>query len=203
MTLSKSDLRSQFPTLESDRLVLRQITLEDTVELYPILMDPQVKRFISFSRSTLLFPERMQRYFEDCRSTLTSLHFIVTLKSGGDVIGLCSFQRWNERKAQAVIGYLIAPQYWDQKYATEAAKTLLDFGFLELKLKVVHATCHTNNVASHKVLLHCGFQLAEHGRIPFLAPGSPRSTEHQYVRIASSEQQSSDGVFCHTNEMLL
>lgn len=61
------------------------------------------------------------------------------------------------------IAYIVNPDYWGKGIATEVAKLLLDFGFKELKLHRIYATCDPRNVGSTKVLEKVG--MTKEGRI--------------------------------------
>ena len=54
------------------------------------------------------------------------------------------------------IGYRFLPEFWHQGYAKEAAKPCVEYGFNSLNLSKIIGTCHINNIASQKVLQHCG-----------------------------------------------
>ena len=62
------------------------------------------------------------------------------------------------------IGYLLDLRYWGRGYATEAARAVLDFGFRELDLHRVYATCRPANVASIRVMEKLGMRREAHFR---------------------------------------
>lgn len=57
------------------------------------------------------------------------------------------------------IAYIVNPDYWGKGVATEAATMLIDFGFKELKLHRIYATCDPRNVASSRVLEKLGMTM--------------------------------------------
>ena len=61
------------------------------------------------------------------------------------------------------IGYIFHPDYWGQGYATEVARLLANFGFHELNLHRIYATCDPRNGASAKVLEKIG--MVKEGRL--------------------------------------
>jgi [ribosomal protein S5]-alanine N-acetyltransferase len=61
------------------------------------------------------------------------------------------------------IAYIINPDYWSSGYATEAANILIAFGFTELKLHRLFATCDPRNIGSSRVLEKVG--MTKEGRI--------------------------------------
>jgi ribosomal-protein-alanine N-acetyltransferase len=60
--------------------------------------------------------------------------------------------------------YLLNRQYWGHGYATEAVRAVLGFGFRELGLHRVYATCRPANVASSRVMEKVGMQREGHLR---------------------------------------
>ena len=54
------------------------------------------------------------------------------------------------------IGYSLHPRFWGRGMATEAARLLIDFGFKELHLHRIYATCDPRNIASYKVMEKLG-----------------------------------------------
>jgi len=54
------------------------------------------------------------------------------------------------------IGYSVHPDYWGQGVATEASGLLLKFGFEELLLHRIYATCDPRNMGSSRVLSKIG-----------------------------------------------
>ena len=60
---------------------------------------------------------------------------------------------------EAFIGYCLSRDSWGQGYATETAKGLLSFGFSQLRLHRIFATCDPANLASARVLEKSGMQL--------------------------------------------
>lgn len=61
------------------------------------------------------------------------------------------------------IGYIFHPDYWGKGYATELARLLVNFGFRELNLHRIYATCDPRNGASAKVLEKIG--MVKEGRL--------------------------------------
>ncbi|RHW40126.1 N-acetyltransferase [Lysinibacillus yapensis] len=66
-----------------------------------------------------------------------------------------------DRKGE--IGYIVHPDYWGLGYATEMAKLLIDFGFSQLNLHRISATCDPRNIGSVRVLEKAG--MAREGTI--------------------------------------
>lgn len=84
--------------------------------------------------------------------------FAVCLKENNLLIGGCGIRREVENSSVANLGWAINPEFQSKGFATEAAKALIDFGFNELKLAVIYATCDTRNTPSFKVMEKLGMK---------------------------------------------
>jgi RimJ/RimL family protein N-acetyltransferase len=80
------------------------------------------------------------------------------LRAEGQLVGLANLRRQTAEARQADIGYELAPVYWGQGYATEAARELVRFGFQELHLHRLWASCNAENQASARVLAKAGMK---------------------------------------------
>ena len=71
----------------------------------------------------------------------------ITLRCEGRLIGNRGIRMEAADSRQANIGYEIAPGYWGEGYATEAARLMVTFGFREPRLHRIWARCVAENVA--------------------------------------------------------
>ncbi|HEY1183540.1 MAG TPA: GNAT family protein [Bryobacteraceae bacterium] len=78
-------------------------------------------------------------------------------KPQGDLVGLCGVAILRGAE-EGEIWYLVEPESWGKGFATEAVKRLLDFGFAELGLHRIWATCLPENPASARVLEKAGMR---------------------------------------------
>ncbi|WP_334075792.1 MULTISPECIES: GNAT family N-acetyltransferase [Paenibacillus] len=196
----RNRLREQFPVLESERLRLRKIEREDAELLFACVNDPLVRRHSSFRQGTLLFPDRLFRYFDETYQSLRDLHFGIERKNEKGLIGICSLQFWDREAGRARLGYLLAPSRWNRGLATEAARSVVQFGFDTLRLSRIEARCSIHNPASERVLRKCGFAPGRNagGRIqPDLEYGSAPGDEILFFYLSKPAS------ICYTNEIYL
>ena len=76
------------------------------------------------------------------------------LRKGDEFTGVCGFKIARERP---LFGFRLASRYWGARYATEAANTILDFGFKRLDMRCVYAGAYPHNTQSLKILAKPGF----------------------------------------------
>lgn len=89
--------------------------------------------------------------------------FCLVVEYKGQVIGAGELRVTDWYNECAEIGYVLHPAYWGQGFATEIANILLAFGFEQLDMHRIFATCDPENIASFKVMEKVGFQ--SEGRI--------------------------------------
>ena len=59
------------------------------------------------------------------------------------------------------IGFQLKRKYWNQGYASELTKRILEFGFEDAGLKVIYGVFDKENAASLKIFQKFGFEFEE------------------------------------------
>ena len=134
--LTRKMLGQGLPVLWTDRLLLRSLRQSDFNTLSELFSDPQVIQYVN--RGGQPTPIRARRLLNQIRSSsskLDSLHYGICWKGREQIIGITSFQHWNEHSGTAQIGYILNRSCWGMGVATEAVQRLLNFGFTELNLQ--------------------------------------------------------------------
>lgn len=152
-----------FPTLSTNRLVLRQFRNADSSDLFVLRSNPDIMRFIprplatSEQEATLL----IQSFNEGIR-TNEMITWAITLRDTDEVIGTIGFVRMNKENYRAEVGYLLRPDYHGTGVMQEALIAVVNYGFRTLNLHSIEAIVDPENVASAKLLERCGFQQEGH-----------------------------------------
>lgn len=147
------------PTLETERLILRPFRPEDASEFERLIAPFKV------TDGTLSFPhpvpqgwgvERIRKMFSSFASG-EHTEFAITLRQTGDLIGGIGLSV-TARHRRGHLGYWLGVDHWGQGYATEAARAVLRYGFLNLDLHRIEAGHYPRNAASGRVLVKIGMQ---------------------------------------------
>ena len=152
--------------LETLRLILREFGLDDWPAVHAYAGDPEVVRYLIWGPNT----EEETRVFlcqtlaHQCQAQRALYSFAVVLKDEGSLIGNVSLHVSAPDHRGGFIGYIFNRRYWGYGYATEAARRLLAFGFEELGLHRIFATCDPLNIASSRVLEKIGMRCEGHLR---------------------------------------
>ena len=86
-----------------------------------------------------------------------SVTFAITLKGEEALIGSISLMSIEPRH-QAELGFWIGVPFWGNGYCTEAARRVVEYAFIDLRLERLHADCFLRNPASAKVIEKIGFE---------------------------------------------
>jgi RimJ/RimL family protein N-acetyltransferase len=81
----------------------------------------------------------------------------IVSESGGELIGLCGIVILGG-SGDGEIWYLVHPNCWGRGIASRAVAQLLDYGFTDLQLHRIWATCLPENPASARVLEKSGMR---------------------------------------------
>ena len=149
--------------LVTARLVLREYTRDDTEAVHRFASDPESCRYVAWGPNT---PEDTRNFVESwleeqATEPRTGWTFAVT-EAGGEPFGSVGLYR--DGPHQAEMGFSIRRDRWGAGYATEAGRALLGFGFDDLGLHRIWATCRPENVGSWRVLEKVGMQREGHLR---------------------------------------
>lgn len=143
-------------TLATQRLRLRAPLATDAPAVLAYASDPEATRFMEWRThvdevDTLDFIEAVQEGWEDGDDYC----YLLTLAASDEIVGAASVQ-FDEHGA--ALGYIVAPEYWRQGLASEAAKALLDAAWQTEDVYRVWATVDIDNTASARVLEKIGMQ---------------------------------------------
>ena len=152
----------RFPTLKTERLLLRQIQPQDKQALFAILSDVQVTRHLGVQTlHSLDEVEGILPLLNLPYETHSGIRWAIAPKSGPDagrLIGTCGFHRWQPNHYRTEVGYELARAYWGQGILQAALERILAFGFENMNLNRVKAEVWAENVRSARFLEKLGFQ---------------------------------------------
>ena len=148
-------------TIETERLILREFRRDDREEVHDYAVDPEVCRYMPWGPNT---EDETGAFIERAitsRHRDPRLHFelAVTLRETGRLIGGAGIRAADECFRTADMGYCLRRDVWGEGFATETATGLIGFGFRQLSVHRIWATCDTGNVRSEHVLEKAGMKL--------------------------------------------
>lgn len=152
------------PKLETDRLLLRDFVFQDWKQVHAYASDPEVVRYLDWGPNSR---EETIKFVEGTIACAREVprrvyEFAVLRKPEQTLIGACGIRINDLDNEQAELGYCFNRDYWGAGFATEAAKRLIAFGFEELFLHRIYASCDASNAGSAGVLSKSGMRREGH-----------------------------------------
>jgi ribosomal-protein-alanine N-acetyltransferase len=146
--------------LETERLVLREVELDDAAEMQLYAGDPEVCRFMIWGPNTA----EQTRAF--CASQLDvqrardrrDFELAVIEKASGELVGGVGLRVRNTVQREGDVGYVLRRDRWGRGLVPEAVTAALRFGFGVLGLHRIWATADARNVQSTRVMEKVGMR---------------------------------------------
>lgn len=156
---------SAFPTLETARLHLREITAADAPALLAIHGDADLMRwFGNDPLPDLAAAEKMVELFAGWRRLPhPGTRWGIERKGRPGLVGSVGLFAWHASWRKCALGYELAREAQGQGLMREALTAVLNWGFEHMALNRIEAVVHPDNAPSLKSLRHFGF--AEEGRL--------------------------------------
>ena len=137
--------------LETERLILREMTQDDYGDLFEILQDKETMYAYEHAFSADEAQEWLEKQISRYKNDGFGL-WAVILKTSGEFVGQCGITRQDiEGDTVPEIGYLLKRKHWHNGYASEAAKACKNYAFDTLGFNKVYSIIRDNNYASQKV----------------------------------------------------
>ena len=166
---------AEFEHIETPRLTLRDIRMDDLLEYYERLYgDGDVCRYLLFdphqdiSESMASIEKTLARYEEG-----NCYRWGIALREDDSLIGVIELLRFDETANTCSFAYMLGCDYWNRGYATEALTAVIRFAFEKLELDRIIVDHMTPNAASGAVMRKAGMthtgteagKYEKHGRI--------------------------------------
>ena len=155
MFLRANDL--PWDILESERCLVREITVDDVDRMYAIYSDADVREYIED-----LYSEREEeiQYTKDYIANQYRFYeyglWVVIEKSTNTIIGRAGIFDRPDQDLQE-IGFVFAKEYWGRGFATEVLTKIMEYAKEELDIESLYAHVYRENIRSKKLLESLGF----------------------------------------------
>jgi ribosomal-protein-alanine N-acetyltransferase len=147
-------------SIETDRLLLRELVPDDAAGMFELDSNPEVHRFLGNNPVTSIDQSReviemiRRQYLENGIG-----RWAVILKETGEFLGWSGLKlekNVNGHDRFYDLGYRFIQKHWGKGYGYESAKAFIDYGFNELKLDTICAAFEHGNAGSQRIMQKCG-----------------------------------------------
>lgn len=142
-----------FPTLTTDRLILRKITLEDAPELFFMRTDDRVMKYIERPRpATINETIEFINKIDGLEKSNDLITWGIALKNEPKLIGTVCYLNIKKENYRSELGYALHPDFHNKGIMNEVLTAVIDYGFKVMKLHSIEANINPANIASQKLL---------------------------------------------------
>ncbi len=138
-------------------VTLREFRSGDAADVHAIIGDDRVTRFLSFdSRTMQQAVEMIGGVIDRARCEVRNEYYLAATLADDRLIGFARLALGGVEAAK--LGYAIHADHWGNGYASEAARSLVNFGFAELGLHRITAAIGPDSLASVAVAGKVGME---------------------------------------------
>lgn len=151
-----------FPIMETDNLILRSMTKDDTDDIFLMRKDHRMHEYTDSKPDESI--EDTKKYIENMINGVDEGKWIIWAiesKCTNKVIGTISIWNIDKEQMKAELGYGIIPDYQGKGLMKEALISVVDYGFNTMGLKLLDAYTEENNIKSNNLLSSCNFKVVD------------------------------------------
>jgi ribosomal-protein-alanine N-acetyltransferase len=152
--------------LETNRIVLRRIVLDDLDSLFMFYSDPDVTKHIPDAPKSYEEVKEELEWHMNVNPDHPELGLWATIhREKGDFIGRCGLIPWKlDGQNEVEVAFALSRAYWGQGLASEVARGLVQYAFEILKLSRLVCLIEEENQASIRVATKIGMSFEKEGR---------------------------------------
>lgn len=170
--------------IDTARLQVRRFAEEDWPEVHSYTSLPHIMEYLEEDVMTEAETQAFVR--EHMKEEGTA--YPVILKAQNRLIGHIFYRLWFAPRTYE-LGWVLHPDHHRRGYASEAALALLRYGFEEMNLHRIIATCQPENVASWGVMEKIGMRREGHFQKCIHRGGDTWWSEYFYAMLAEEWKQ--------------
>lgn len=169
--------------LSTDRILLRPWKSSDYAPFYDMSADPRVYAFLP------VFPDKRA-----CDALVDRLRadfsrrgwgfWALENKESGAFMGICGMHEpgpeFGVGRPCVEIGWRLAPAFWKKGYATEAAREVMRFAFMDLQLDELVSFTAVGNTRSYAVMERLGMEREKVFDLLVMPPDDPNRPHYLY-----------------------
>ncbi len=148
-----------FPIIETERLLLRNLSMDDLQQLYLLRTNEKVNLHLNKAPDASI--DATKSKLEEIlvlQEKNEAIFWVILFKTNpGIMIGNIGFWRMQKEHFRAEIGYILHPDHWKKGVMKEALNAAIDYAFTKTDMHSIEANINPDNIASASLLESCGF----------------------------------------------
>src|SRR5690349_21856480 len=138
-------MSKSFPTIQTERLLLRQIVEGDLENVFKGLSHPDVIRYYGVSYQTLEAAKAQMDFFAELEKNDTGIWWAVCSADNSIFYGAGGLNNLNAHHKKAEIGFWLLPDYWGMGIMKVAVPLISQYAFATLGLHRIEGFVESEN----------------------------------------------------------
>jgi [ribosomal protein S5]-alanine N-acetyltransferase len=150
---------SSFTPIDTPRLILRELRIEDRDRIYDIFSDPEVTKYYDVvTMKSRRQAESLIKWWSNRFKHHKGIRWGIQFRENGQLVGTCGFSELDSENQLGEIGYDLWQPYWNRGIMSEASRALIHFGFEVMELNRIETWVVVENLGSIQVLRKAGLK---------------------------------------------
>ena len=149
-----------FPSLLTERLLLRSLTIDDKNEIFAIRSDENMIKHLD--RPSQKCIDEASQFIEKITHGVAQnrwIYWAVCLKDKKELIGTICIWNISEEESKAEVGFELLPAYQGKGLMREALAAVIDYGFYCINLNSLEGETDPRNIKSISLMEKSAFTL--------------------------------------------
>ena len=147
------------PTIEGERIRLRELAAADTPGVFAVFGDPEVTRFMDVvTRVDTAHAREMIEEVQALARRDELYQWGIALRASDEIVGTITLASLDPNNRRAELGFALARGQRGQGYATEAVRVVLEHAFGAMSMHRIEADVDPRNATSIALLERVGFR---------------------------------------------
>lgn len=132
-----------FPVLTTARLILRQITTDDSAEIKALPSDKRILKYLIIEKCNS--SEEAMQFIDKINKGINNNEWVywgISFKNDKKLIGIICIWHISEENSRAEIGYALHPDEQQKGIMSEVLDAVLNYGFTTVQLHSMEANLH-------------------------------------------------------------
>lgn len=150
-----------FPVFETERLLIRRLTDNDTEAIFRIRSDKKVNKYID--RPVPSNPNDIIAFIKKINDGIDlneAIYWVITLKPTQELIGTICLWNIQKNEEKAETGFELLPEHQGKGLMKEALSEILNYGFNTMNLRLIEGYTNPANERSINLMKKFNFSLA-------------------------------------------
>lgn len=151
-------MKKEFPTIKTERLLLRQFADSDLENVFKGLSNPEVIKYYGVSFQTLEATKEQILFFADLEKNDTGIWFAICSVDNTTFYGAGGLNNLSKEHKKAEIGFWLISNFWGYGIMKEAMPLICKYGFDNLGLNRIEGFVESENKNCKNAMAKLDFQ---------------------------------------------